>query len=367
MKAKIFHLITDLQLGGAEVALAKNVRALDNFEHIICSLGQKREIGKNLEESGFKVYELINGKKFYPSSITKLWKIMRQEKPDLVVTYLIHADVFGRLFAKWWCKKLVCYLRSELNDPKFANFFWFERVTSFLVNKYLAVSPSVKSVYEQKCHIKPDKITVIGNGVDLQKYIISKEVTLKYKKDLEINNNFPIIGSVSKLRIEKNFDDLIGAFQKISHLYPGARLLLIGDGPERDSLEKLSNELGIKKQVVFLGNRTDIPELLSVFDMFVLMSNFEGLSNALLEALASRLPIIASDIPANSEVVHNNINGYLVKPHDIGKIEEQILNLVKNKEYLNNYSKNSLRIAKQFSLEEIAQKLERFLRQILEE
>ncbi|HRY37010.1 MAG TPA: glycosyltransferase [Candidatus Magasanikbacteria bacterium] len=363
-KPKILHLITGLDLGGAEQMMVETLPKIKNFTHIVCSLTSKGSLGEKLEKEGIKVFCLNSGKYFSLSSVVLFRKIIKSEKPDLLATRLIHADFYGRIFGRLFgIKNIVCSLESVLDQPKYGKIFFLERITGFLVKKYSAVSQAVKNTYVLKASIDPKKITVIPNGIDLTKFQtnISKTET---KNIYGWSDKF-IIGYAAKMRPERNHKTLLSAFADFNKKIPGSLLILAGDGPEKENLITQAKNLNIYDSVKFLGNRSDVPQLLRAFDLFVSPSSYEGMSVAILEAMACGLPIIASDIEPNREIIENNKSGLLVPPFDKNILFEKML-------YVYNSPKEALKLASgakikssEYSLENTVINLEKFYTPII--
>lgn len=361
-KPKILHLITGLEIGGAEVMLAQVLPKLTNFEHVVCSLTTKGPIGQKIEENGIKVYELIGGKKLSLSAISEFGNIIKKEEPDIISTRLIHADIFGRVFGHFYgIQTVICGLESVLEDKKYNKFFILERLTTFLVTKYFAVSNAVKNKYTNKAKIKPPRIEVVYNGIDLEKFndLPDKEAA---KKTLGYTGSDILIGYVAKLRAERNHSSLITAFSLLVKKFPGTRLVIAGDGPEKENLIKLSKDLHVSERVDFLGNRNDVPLILKSLDVFVSPSAYEGMSIAILEAMASGLPIVASDIEPNRELIENNVDGYLVDPFNPSAIAERISALIENPGTQTVFASKAKERSKKFSIENTVNKLDKLYR-----
>lgn len=333
---------------------------LDSFEHVICSLSSKGPIGEKLEKSGFKVYHLESGKNFSPRAILKFRQIIKKEHPDMLSTRLIHADIFGRIFGRiFGVKKIYCCLESILDHPKYKKYFLIEQVTSFLVTRYIAVSDAVKNKYVKTAKINPNKINVIYNGIDLKRFEDLPSKT-ECKKMLGFENSYPLIGYVSKLRPERNHLSLLKAFSIATKKLPSARLILAGDGLEKEKLITSAKEMKLTDKIFFWGNRNDVPYVLAALDIYVSLSAYEGMSVAMLEAMASGLPIIASDIEPNRELIENRKNGILVPPYGIETIAEKIIKLAEDSELQKKLSVSAKEKSKTFSIENTVNSLKRF-------
>jgi len=363
-KTKILHLISGLEIGGAETMLSQVLPLLKNFEHIVCSLSGPGALGEKIESLGFKVIYLEGGKKFSLKSIIQFHKIIKKERPDIISTRLIHADIFGRIFGKLFgTKKIVCILESILDNPKYDKFFYIERISSCLVDRYVAVSNAVKNKYIKMAKIKPKKIVTIYNGIDLKKFQLSEDKIITRKK-LGLSIDDTIIGYAAKMRPERNHLALIKSIAILEKKYPKIKLLLAGDGPEKNNLMQLSEKLGIADNVTFLGQRNDIPQILNSLDIFISPSQYEGMSVAILEAMGIGLPIIASDIEPNRELIEENKDGILVDQNQPSLIAEKIKLLLDNPIIIKKLAIAAKHKIKLFSLEKTVSELDKLYKQI---
>lgn len=328
-RKKILHLITGLEIGGAEMMLLKTLPYLqDDFDNRVCCLIGHGPIGKRLEEVGVPVYylELKNTLDF--GIIWRFRKVIRDFQPDILVTYLIHADLFGRIFGRLFgIKKVMCSVRVKLVQIKYLPLLFLDGLTSLLVTHYHFNSKTVADMYRRFFFLPERKITVIPNGLEIEKYQILID-TRKKRQDLCLPEDSILIGCVGRLEKQKGQKYLIEAFSELVQQHPSAILLIVGDGAERKFLETLAKKLEVNNVVKFLGKRNDVPEILKLLDIFVLPSLYEGMSNALMEAMASGLPIITTNILENRELIRDSRVGILVPPKDSNSIAQAINSLV---------------------------------------
>ncbi len=354
-KKKILHLITGLEIGGAEMMLWKTLPALqDDFENTVCCIRGRGPMGDRLAEAGVSVIYLDLVSFFDWRVIGRFRTIIKNTQPDLLVTYLIHADLFGRVLGRiFGIKKIFCSVRVKLIQPKYLPLLLLDGLTSFLVNRYHFNSQSVATLYQKYFLLPKRKCTVIPNGLDVAKYHFSEEIRLAKRRELGLTDNL-VLGCLAKLRAQKGHSYLLEAFQSIHTQHPHTRLLLIGDGEERQRLESLAVTLSLQDAVIFLGNRNDVPELLATIDIFVFPTLFEGMSNALMEAMASGLPIVATDIPENKELLVHDMTGILVPTRNPEALAQAIHSLITHKEKTTSLKTNARKVALQkFSLERI--------------
>jgi glycosyltransferase involved in cell wall biosynthesis len=177
------------------------------------------------------------------------------------------------------------------------------------VGRCIAVSRDIARRLADGLHWRADKIEVIHNAVQTERFGSPADPTLRASL---AGGDSPIVLSVARLDPQKGHDVLLRAVAET----PGVMLVLAGDGPERERLEALVSELGLRRRVLFLGRRSDVPELLAVSDVFVLPSLFEGSSLAVLEAMAAMRPVVATAIGGTDELIVDGESGLLVPPAD---------------------------------------------------
>jgi glycosyltransferase involved in cell wall biosynthesis len=209
---------------------------------------------------------------------------------------------------------------------------------------------------EERERIASDKITVIHNGIDTKIY--SKYVDRDVKrKELNLADSDRIIGNIARFFPNKDHACLLKAFKLVVEKIPSAKLLIAGDGPLRNELLELTEELALTSTVKFLGNRRDIPELLRIFDVFALSSIKEGLPITLLEAMASEVPTVATDVDGNPELVVHNQTGYIVPARDPNSLADKIITLLMDKEKAKRMGEmGRVRAEEEFSFEKMSAK-----------
>lgn len=199
------------------------------------------------------------------------------------------------------------------------------RLASALGTRLVAVSDGMRRRIEE-LGFPAGRIRVITNGADIDRFQGSGDNALRSK--LGISPDETILVCVGRLAGIKRHDVLIEAASKLGPL--PYRLLLAGDGPERQRLEGLVSRLGLGSRVMFLGQRDDIPEILKASDAFVLSSDSEGLSCSIVEALSAGLPVIATDVGGNPELVEDGITGFLAPPGDPARLAEALVKVIKD-------------------------------------
>ncbi|MDD3774241.1 MAG: glycosyltransferase, partial [Patescibacteria group bacterium] len=309
-KIKVMHFITGLEVGGAEMMLLKTLpRFSKKFENFVCSAGGGK-IADELRKKNIRVYCFELTKWRIISAIKEFGQIIKKEKPDLLVTYLIHADLFGRFFGRiFGIKKIICSKRTTALRRKFAMFL--DRLSYFLIAKYICVSQNTADELINFWKFPKGKVIVVPNAVELDRFVVQIDKNKK-RQELGLKKDDLVITFTANLKNGKGHDYLLRSFAKIYKKFPKLKLVLIGkDQGIEGELKQLAKDLKIKNQVLFLGFREDVIDILKISDVFVFPSLFEGMSNALLEGAAAHLAVVASDIDPNKEIITHNKTGLL--------------------------------------------------------
>lgn len=365
-RKKILHIIHSLDSGGCENMLLRTLPKLTQFDHKILTLKQPGELAPQFIASGIPV-ETLRYKNFFDiSSFLRLREMVRRESPDIILTYLFHADMIARLgLFKVTNAPRIPFLRTTYNHPKYLIARIFEQLTRPLVHQYLANSEAVKDFYVRHLRVRPEKITVIPNGIDLN-FFDSLKPDYQLQDSLAIPQENFIIICVANLHINKGHSYLLTAFEKFYQEYPQSTLLLVGEGKEHDALKKQIQGYRSKENILFLGRRKDVAKLLILSDLFVLPTLFEGQSNAILEAMAARIPVITTDIPENKVLLENDASALLILPQDSESLYQALQKARQDKEFREKIARAARKnIEDSFSLEKIQMRWENILNNVI--
>jgi glycosyltransferase involved in cell wall biosynthesis len=315
-KKKILFVIDTLQLGGAEQSLLANSSRFADTESVICHLYPGEALKPRFLEYGKKVYSLnIRQKYGFLRAYQELKKIVQDEKPDLIVAYLTRSEIVARLVAKFSQVPVIGTFVNDLYTPsynqhlswkarKLVNVFkTINRFTSKYCIGFVANSKAIKEANAVHLSIAPEKIEVINRGRD------SIKIKRRPAGNLPINRSINFV-NVSRLFTVKGHRQLILGFRKFTDQHPDATLTIVGDGPLKEELSKLVATERLEGKVILLGARKDVPEILADYDCFVFPSIMEGFSGALVEALFAELPVLATNIRQNQEIISHLQTGY---------------------------------------------------------
>ena len=228
----------------------------------------------------------------------------------------------------------------------------YKTAVTFSINKsdvVTSVSQSLKDDTYNHFNIKKD-IHVIPNFIELDK--TRNETLISCQRSVMAQKEERIVTHISNFRKVKRIPDIIKIFYKIQEKIP-AKLMMVGDGPEKARAEQLCRELGIQDKVIFFGNSNEIDQILSYSDLFLLPSETESFGLAALEAMAWSVPVISSNSGGLPEVNFDGVSGYLSNVGDVDRMAENALKILSDDKTLQAFKQNALNVAKQFDIQNI--------------
>ena len=327
-KIKVLHMITELPVGGAQDNTLLTVEHLDKSEYDITLLsspvGSWVERAQNIPDVRVTLISRLQRKIHLSSDLVAAWKIykhIRRERYDIVHTHSSKPGVLGRVAARLAGVPIVVHtihgfpFNDYMNEYTRKFYIFLEKIAAKCTDKLITVSNLNKKKAIDLKLAKPDRFVNIYSGIDLNHFHV--EVNTSHKRmELSLPQDHFLVGMVGRLSPQKAPQFFIQAAADVAQDNPNVTFLLVGDGELRDGLEKLTDELGLKKRIRFLGVRDDIPEILGILDVFVLSSLWEGLGRALTEAMAMARPIVATSVEGVPELVDDHKTGILVPPKD---------------------------------------------------
>ncbi len=316
-RLKILLLVPTLDQSGAEKQLTLLACRLprEEFDVHVVALTRGGPFAEELARHGIRLTVLGKRWKFDPVALWRLRKLITAERPDIVHSWLFAANAYARLVVGRGMPHRPKLIVSErcVDVWKSGWQLWLDRKLIDNTDWLIGNSQPVAEFYQS--HGYPaDRISVIHNGIEVSEPESFDRTALL--AELDIPDGAPVIGFVGRMAKQKRVDDLIFAMALTAILIPKAHLLLVGDGPERPKLMKFTLDVNVDHLTRFVGHRADVSKLLRIMNVFWIASDFEGLSNSLMEAMAAGLPVIASDIPPNRELVVDGVTGFLVNVGD---------------------------------------------------
>ncbi len=369
---KVSLLIPTLDQSGAEKQLTLLATSLprDEFDVQVIALTRGGPYAEVLQQHDIPVTILKKRFKFDPLAYRALKKTLQQQQPDILHTWLFAANSYGRMAVKRLSasQKTPRVLVSErCVDSWKSN--WQHNVdrrllpqTSLLVGN----SQGVVDFYRDK-GVPDALLRVVPNGIVLPDTTVNETVRSQLYQEHDIPPNARLIAFVGRLARQKRVEDLLWALQLIRQMNEDIVLLVIGDGPERAKLEQLAHKYTVTPNVRFLGHRTDVDQLFPLFEVFQLASDFEGQSNSIMEAMSYGIPVVASDIPPNRELVVHGETGFLTSVGDstgFAQFAERILADPQLAKDLGNAARK--RMQEEFSVDKMVEGYARLYREVLQ-
>jgi glycosyltransferase involved in cell wall biosynthesis len=344
--------------GGADENTLFTVQGLDKDRYEVnLIMGEEfdESILKRVKDENINIIQ-IKGLKwklnflYDPIVLIKLIKLMRKNHYDIVHTHTTKAGILGRIAARIAGVPVIVH---GLHGSTFEAFnsgllnwllFLFERLTGRFTDAYISVSKVLSEKYIEKGIGKKENYHTVYSGMELDKFYGVKEKIDcgKKQRELGINSEDFVIGNVARLEERKGHKFLIDTFKKLIEKRKdrSLKLLIIGEGEERENLKNYVKEANLEEKVIFTGYREDVEELMAVMDLFVLTSLREGLPRVLVQAAAVGMPSIAFNVDGVPEIIKDDYNGFLVKVKDVKRLENRIVEYMNNKELVLLHGRN---------------------------
>ena len=348
---RILHLNDGLDFGGAEEVMYSLSVALpkEKYIPIVCSF-ENGPMADRLKEKGIEIVIMKKRSPYDPSLILRLALFIKRKHIRLIHTHLLRSHLYGWIAAKLVGIPIIITIHGKciLYRRHGRSIFPFIANHS---NRVICVSNNMRDEIVKELKLSTSNLITIYNGVNFERFSKTKQ-NADLRKDLNIGLFDPIMGSVGSLRQVKDYPRLLQSAAIVLKEFPEAKFIIVGDGPLKKSLKFRVKCLKLEKNLFFLGWRTDIPALLSLFDVFVLSSLDEGISISILEAMTSSKPVVATNVGGNPEIVEEGKTGFLVPPEKPAKLAEAIIKLLRNKELREIMGRNGKkRVEEKFSLE----------------
>lgn len=340
-RLKVLFVIDTLNSGGAEKSLVEMAIKFREITPVFLQIYKGDFLKNTLINHGIKVISLdLDGKYKFKEATIKVLDVINKIKPDIIHSTLIRSDLI--------CRKLKAYIDIPIINSFVSNSYKKERYASlnllrklklyyiqFLdrqsakrVDLFISNSKSIAKDNSSALNVPKEKIVVIPRGRDISLFEISEEKIKAKRKELEIVDKLVLL-NVGRLIESKGQLDLIKAYAKVKKHFPDTILFIAGEGPFRARLELEIKQSGLTNNVRLLGNRTDVPQLLALSEIFIFPSYIEGMPGSLIEAMMAKTNILVSDIPENQECFPPGFNQYF-ETGNINQLTDAILEKLQN-------------------------------------
>ena len=328
---RILFLSTSMGLGGADQQLLSAAQVLRDRGHAIriVSLTPLGPMGLQARSLGLTTdsLEMRRGVPD-PRGLARLVRIVRAWKPDVVHSHMVHANLMGRVLRLLVpVPVLVSTIHNvyEGGPVLMAGY----RLSNGLVDHMTIISQAAADRFIGERIVPGRLLTVIANGVDTDRMRnVPPEVRSALRGAIGVSDEEFIWLAVGRFEVAKDYPNMLRAFQEVRSREPRSVLVIVGQGSLQGEAEALAGELGLRDAMRFLGARDDVPAVMSAGDGYVMSSAWEGMPMVLLEAAAAGLPIVATAVGGNGEVVRDGESGFLVPARDSEALGQAMLRLM---------------------------------------
>jgi glycosyltransferase involved in cell wall biosynthesis len=374
MPYKVMFLVTSLEIGGAEMQLVRLLRRFSgsDFEPIVVCLKEPGALAEEVACLHIPVYSRLLAHKYDFRVLPRLIALIKREKVHILWTQSLGDKMFwGRLAGKLASVPVILAAIHSMGkqDGQKSILGNLNKSLTAITDRFIAVSELQRRFLIEEEGLPSEKMVVIYNRIDLDRFR-PKKSPKEIRDSLGIPEKIPVIGQVAKLRPEKGHRVLFAAARTIKKKGAKAVILLIGDGPERVSLEDESKNLGLEKMLRFLGDRKDIPDLVNIIDIGTLSSYayVETFPVAVLEYMALAKPVVASRVGGIPELVSEGVHGFLFPPGDAETMASHLLTLLSHPEQASEMGQaGQNRIRSSFTLETSMKEIEQLFCSLLAE
>jgi glycosyltransferase involved in cell wall biosynthesis len=316
---RIAYIIKSMEVGGSQTHLTQVLRLLDRsrFDPVLFCLTGDGVLLDAARASGVPVWSPAAGASFkgfgLAARVAALTRLLRRQRVAIVHNYLLRANLVGAISARLARVPVVmgskrgCHWRRgfELVSAKIGN---------ALADCVMVNAEAVREFVHGNEGCPREKMVVIPSGVDTDRF--RPLPPAQFKARLGLPEDRRIVGVVTRMRVRKGVDEFIRAIGQVRDTYPDVHGVIVGEVSLDDTLQEVVHSLHLENHLSLLGRRSDMPEVLSALDLFVLSSHDEGMSNAILEAMAMEKAVVATDVGGTGEVVRHGHSGLLVPPKD---------------------------------------------------
>ena len=344
---RVIHIITQLELGGAQQNTLFTLKKLDRskFEPVLITgkEGILAPQARSLKEVKCFFLSTLH-RRIHPvwdlAAFFHLLLILqkaRKENPKICVhTHSSKAGILGRWAAFAAGIRIIVHSVHGFGFHDFQNplvkkiFIFLEKISARITSQIIFVSQAdfTRAVQLRICRPKGQG-RVIRSGIDLKQFWRDQNALTRHRKAIT-QKSFPLVGMIACFKPQKSPLDFLYMASRVSCVFPEARFMMVGDGKMRPLIQHLAKELSLQNRLILAGWRKDIMDLLPEFNVLVLTSLWEGLPRVLVEATALGIPIVATNISGNHEIIRQGVNGYLVPPRNPSVMAGKVISLLQN-------------------------------------
>jgi glycosyltransferase involved in cell wall biosynthesis len=328
---RVMFLSTSMGMGGADKQLLSAAQLMQAQGHDVCivSLTELGPMGLEARSQGIRT-ESLDMRRGVPDprGLIRLIRLVRAWRPDVLHSHMVHANLMARvvrLFAR------IPVMVSTIHNIYEGGPLWMAayRISNGLVDHMTIISEAAADRFVKERIVPRELLTCVPNGVDTERFRqVAPGTRAALRSSIGVEDHEFVWLAVGRFELAKDYPNMLRAFAQVRQRESRAVLLLVGHGSLQVETESLAQSLGLGDRVRFLGVRSDVPEIMASGDGYVMSSAWEGMPIALLEAAAAGLPIVATRVGGNHEVVRDGESGYLVPPRDHEALGQAMLRLM---------------------------------------
>lgn len=372
-KKRILEFSTYAKIGGTQKLLLDFLchASYDRYTYYMCVLLEddvlNEEVSKlHIENTSFHMRGYWDLRAWW-----RLYRFAKDKQIDLIQTYGLKADIIGRIVGKFL--GIPANITSVHSTDPWRKWYHvaLDVLTSGLTDMYISTSEAGRMAVHHRERIPLSKILTIPNGIDLTKYTpehVDSQKLKHFRKIFEIDPRTQVIGIVANLCKMKGHKIIVDALPSIQKSFPELKCLFVGTDFLNGEIHRYVNEKHLEHIIVFTEFQKDIPEMLSLLDVFLLPSQWEGLPTALLEAMAMKRPIVASSVGGIPEIIISEQTGLLIPPEDPDALAEAVVFLLENPHVAHAMGEASYKLIREhFSVQSFVAQMEAVYDQLIDQ
>jgi len=365
---KIVHIVLDMDLGGLQRIVNQLINKTDRqiFRTYLCCLDRGGMFYEHLQSD--VTSKCILGRKPGPFDIGMLYKLIRiikDNRIDIVHSNngcTLYATVAGKLSG---VRGIIHTDHGRLIPDKQSTILE-DRYSSCFIDRFVGVSSQLTEYLASVVKVNKKKLKTIVNGVDSAKFIpLSNEERIARRMSLGFSPGTKIIGTVCRLDPIKNLRMLIECIPGIVRIIPDCQVIIVGDGPDKNSLKDIACQLNINSKITFLGAVEDVEKVMPILDLYVNTSLSEGTSMTILEAMSCGLPVVASAVGGNVSLIDDS-NGVLFPSGEAGSFREHVIEILRDPILMKAMGRRSRELVEsRFSFDRVVEHYENLYRELM--
>lgn len=365
-KLRILHLTYDMGVGGTEQVITQLVQNLDPsfYENCIgCTDGQVGLLGENLKKEGIEFHVFNRKPGLDTKLIVEIRAALKRNQIDIIHCHQYSPYIYGVLAAVFTSVKVVFTEHGRFHPDSYS---WKRRLVNpflgWVTHSIVAISKATAEALAHYEWFSTRSIQVVYNGIQSAE----SDGGIDHRPEMGISQDEVVFGTIARFDTIKNLPMMIEGFREANKANPRTRLLLVGDGDERQNLESLVDQYQLGDAVIFTGYQQDTAKYMSVIDIYLLTSYSEGTSMTLLEALSMGVCSIVTRVGGNAEIIEHQVNGIIVDSEDVVDLSAWMIKLGNDSEHRSSLALDGKSVfAEKFSVETMTSQYTEIYQRIL--